>query len=393
MKGHRMKSSATNSTQMKLSNKWLILNIIRKKSVSRADIARLTSLTRAAVTIITDELIKDGTIIEIGAAASEIGRKPILLDLNPDCRYFIGVSLARNHCHVGITNIKGTLLLKREINMDVSWDAGASVKAIGRTIEDSIKAAGIPQDKVVGIGFCAPGPVDINTGMILNPPNFDKWHHFRIVEELKKYIPYNVFLENNSTSLTLMEKNYGNGGDFAGFMLMVVDTGIGAGMIINDQLYRGYGGFGCEVGHASVDINGIRCSCGNRGCLEVYASIPAVLDAMQKQGRDYRSWSEIVDGALTGDELCKTAIEKEAWYLSAGIINILNILDLEAVILTGDINYKPEMLMNSIRDHVGKAVITRNIRNCRILNSKIVKDFEVVAAAAIVIENYFRGET
>ena len=387
-----MKSSATNSTQMKLSNKWLILNIIRKKPVSRAEIARRTSLTRAAVTIITDDLIKDGVVIETGAAESEIGRKPILLDLNPECHYFIGVSIARNHYHVGITDIKGMLVMKREVVIDSSLDASACIKKIGEAVSKIIEASGLPHEKFLGIGICSPGPVDINTGTILNPPNFDKWHKFSIVEELKKISKFNVFLENNSTSLTLMEKNYGSGGDFCSFMLIVVDTGIGAGMIINNSLYRGSGGFGCEVGHASIDINGIQCSCGNKGCLEVYASIPAVLRDMKRHGQNRHSWNEVVDGALNGDMICKAAVEKEVWYLSAGIVNILNILDLEAVILTGDINYKPEMLISGIRDNIEKAVITRHIRKCQIINSTIVKNSEVISAAAIVIEKYFKGE-
>ena len=387
-----MGKNATNSAYMKISNRLLILNMIRKKPVSRAEIARRTGLTRAAVTLIVDELIKAGILLETGTAESDYGRKPVLLDLNPQSFYALGVSVKRDGCYIGIMDMKGTLLEKRGVNLNASFDAYENIKIIVDEVKRLMRDSALPSRQFLGIGISMPGPLDINTGTIINPPNFDLWHNVNVVQEFRKAFDFGVFLENNSTSLALAEKNYGRGAEFISFMLLVVDSGIGAGIVINENIYHGVGGFGSEIGHASIDRNGKACSCGNRGCLEVYASIPSILESVRKYDNAVSCWNDIVDRASAGDEACLKAIDDEAAYLSAGIVNAMNILELEAVILTGDINYKPRMLLELIRQRVEKSVISRHIHKLYILSSSIIRDSEVISAAAIIFEKYFKGE-
>ncbi|HHV96280.1 MAG TPA: ROK family transcriptional regulator [Clostridiaceae bacterium] len=384
-----MKKNATNSTSMKLNNRQLILNIIRKKPISRADLARLTGLTRAAVTLIVDELIREGILEEVGIAESSMGRKPILLDLNIHNHFAIGLYISREECYVSISNIKAELIIKRKVLLEPFENATESMNKIIGAIESLIYESKLTYESFIGIGVVTPGPVDINAGIILNPPNFDKWHNFNIVRKLQEHFKLPAYLENYSTSLALIEKNYGRGIDFENFMLMVVNEGIGAGIIMKDQLYRGVGGFGHEVGHTTINFSGPKCSCGNRGCLEVYASIPSVLKTFDKKGIALSSWKEVVDKALDGDEICKKVIEYEAYYLAAGITNVTNMLELEAVILTGDIIYKPELLLNLIRQNVENTVINRYFRKLPIMCSSITCDVEVKAAAAVIIEKFF----
>jgi len=387
-----MKNKATNATSMKLSNRRLILNTVRKKPVSRAELARITGLTRASVTLIVDELTKDGILIEIGTEKADFGRKPVLLDLNAKCYYAVGVSITRDCCYIAIMDIKGVILQKGEVILNASSDAYENIKTIIKDIKKIVEDSLLPYERFLGVGISTPGPVDINAGTILNPPNFDLWHNVSIVHEFKREIQLNIYLENNSTALALAEKNYGRVSEFQSFMLIVVDTGIGAGIIIDENIYRGVGGFGSEVGHTSIDINGKACSCGNRGCLESFASIPSVLKNIQRYDSNITTWKEIVDRALMGNEDCKKAIESEALYLSAGIVNAMNILELEAVILAGDIKYKPDMILNLIRMKVESSTITRDIHRLHIMNSTITEDSEVKSAAAIVFEKFFKGE-
>ena len=377
---------------MKSGNRRLILNIIKKTPVSRAELARKTGLTRAAVTLIVDELVRDGILIESGTMEAGYGRKPVLLDLNPASYYAAGLSLTRVGCRMGIMDIKGNLLISREADIANCDGADKCLEWIADGLRKMIDKSALPAEKLLGLGISAPGPVDIVSGEILNPPNFDQWHNVNIVNILKKYFNFDIYLENNSASLALAEKNYGRGMGFNSFMLLVVDTGIGAGIIINDRLYRGVGGFGSEVGHTSIDIHGIPCKCGNRGCLEVYASIPSAVGTVRNNGGSVATWRDIVDGALAGDKICREAVDRESLYLSAGITNAMNILELEAVILAGNITYKPQMLLDGIREYVGNSAITRNIRRLQIMNSSIEKNHEVISAASIIIEKYFRGE-
>lgn len=387
-----MKNNATNSASMKLCNRRLIVNIVRRKPVSRAELARMTGLTRAAVTLIVDELIKDCILMEIGTAEADYGRKPVLLDLDSNSYYAVGISITRDGCNIGIMNIKGVLIEKRRVNLNSSFDAYENITIITEAAQKIIADSALPYEKFLGIGISTPGPVDINSGTILNPPNFNLWHNVNVIQEFKRNFHFNIYLENNATSLALAEKNYGRGEEYQSFMLMVVDTGIGAGIIINEEVYRGVGGFGSEVGHISIDINGMACSCGNRGCLEIYASIPSIVGNIMREDKNITTWNQVVDRALNGDEVCRKAIKSEALYLSAGIVTTMNILELEAVILTGDIQYKPEMILNLIRKNVENTAINRHIHKLHIMNSSIAKDSEVISSASIIFDKYFSGE-
>ena len=387
-----MKNAATNAARMKGSNKRLILEIVRRKPISRVELSRITGLTRAAVTMLVDGLLSDGVLVETGTARSRHGRRPVLLDLNPSSLYAIGVSIARDGCAAGIVDLKGSPIATRPVPLDSCAGADQCLDRIAECLRALIAASGVPAGKILGIGVGMPGPVDINTGTALNPPNFAMWHNVRVVERLAESFPFGAFLENNSACLALAEKSFGLGAELGGFMLLVVDTGIGTGIVVNDRLYRGVGGLGSEVGHTTVDLNGPTCGCGNRGCLELYASIPSVIKAIRRHEAGIASWSGIVDGAMDGNTACMEAIRMEARYLAAGIVNAMNILELEAVILSGDVSYKPELLLDRIREHVDRTAMTRTIHRLRVEASSIRESSGLISAASIVIQRFFDGE-
>lgn len=383
-----MKNSARNSAYTKSYNRKLITGIIHREPVSRAELARKTGLTRAAVSIIVDELISDGIVIEKGVAEAELGRKPVLLDINPDSCYALGLNISRDKCSLGIVNLKGELKARKEIDLSNAADAGEALKIIAGEIKGMPFETGIAPKKLLGLGISTPGPVDVFSGTIINPPNFDMWKNVNIVGELKKEFPCNILLENNSAALALAEKYYGLGKKFSNFILMVVDTGIGSGIVINDKLYRGFGGFGGEIGHTSINVNGDLCSCGNVGCLEMYASMPAVLKKAKRIEPGISSWNEIVDRAEAGDKRFLEIVEEEARYLSAGIVNAVNILEIEAVVLTGDICYKHGIIIDSLSRYVNERAMTRKVHRVGLYTSEITKNADVIAAATIVIDDF-----
>ncbi len=323
-----MKKSATNSAIMKESNRRLILSIIRKKPSSRAELARITGLTRAAVTMIVDDLQKEGLLTETGSADADFGRKPVILDLNTKGLFAIGLYIAREACFICISDIKAEPLVQQKFVLDPSRGVDDCIlQLIGRT-ESIISESGAPDNRIIGMGIAVPGPVDIYNGTIMNPPNFDLWHNVNITGAFKKRFEFPVYIENNAAALALAEKAYGAGIDFDSFMLLLVNEGIGAGIVIEDKLYKGEKGFGSEAGHITIDINGRSCSCGNKGCIEMYASTPSVINALADEGIRVDSWKAVVDEALNGNERCRKAIEDEARYLSAGIVNVMNVIEL-----------------------------------------------------------------
>lgn len=385
-----MRNAARNASAMKTGNMLELISIIRRGPVSRADLARETGLTRAAVTIIVDRLQGEGVVAERGAGSGR-GRKPILLEIREGSLCFMGVDITRADCSVGIVDAAGRML--EHASFGLSPDGAFSdvlprITGLMRGIVGKFPGS----CRLLGAGVSVPGPVDSHTGIVLNPPNFRMLHGQNVVEALGGAVECGIWADNNASARALWERNLGAGRRFANFIAITVDTGVGSGLVLGGRLYRGMG-FAGEAGHVSVDMNGEPCACGNRGCLELYASVPALLRRQCAGRPDLKRWEDIADGAERGDALCIEAVGQEARYLSQSVVNTANLLDLEAVILTGFVAYKPAMLLESMRKAVRSARITAGAHDLEILASGPVEHAGAASAAMLAMERFFAGET
>lgn len=330
----------TNAAVMRQQNAKMILSLINQEPLSRADIAKITGLTRAAVTIITDELLNKGLISELPTKSSSVGRQPVLLLLNHDAMYTVGINIAREEITIAIADLGGNIAVEVKYP---AMNPGEFEENIKQMIDELLQKTGIPDEKIYGIGVVTPGPIDADNQTILNPPNFKKWHNQSIAHMLGK-LDFDIYHENVANGTALAEKYFGAAKGVSNFMALLVDTGIGSGIVLNHRLFAGIN----EVGHTSIQFDGKLCECGNRGCLEQYAAIPALL-----HGTGVANWQEAVDTE-------HAVVEKEAEYLSTAIINSNNLFDLERVVLCGDLSYRPERITALIEEKV----------SCRMLNKK-----------------------
>ena len=360
-------TNATNSGIMKEKNKRLIINLIRKNPISRADIAKQTNLTKASVSIITDDLIKNGVITEGNSDEKGVGRKPINLKINPSFMYALGVNLTRSYAEIGIVDITGKIICQQKLDV---YPKNKAIQNIIDSVNKMILNNGFDFDLIYGIGVTAPGPVDSVNTTILNPVGFDEWHYENIGLRLKNAFNKNVFLENVSGGLALCEKYFGIGKDLNDFLLLKISDGIGAGIISGNKLLKN----ASEFGHTSIDYNGILCKCGNRGCVERYAAIPEIL-----KDTNYDNWKQVADNC---DE---KLIKKEADYLSCAIINAVNLFGFESIILDGEVNYNPEKLIDYIKKNLKNNTIAKQLP--KITSGSAFS--EITCAAISVFDNYF----
>ncbi len=386
-----MMKAAKDRGYIKTFNRCLILKCILRESMSRSELSLKTGLTRAAVSFIAGNMIEEGIIVETGKTDTAIGRKPIMLDINPDGGYVFGIDINRKGCYIGLVDFKGNLRDKDEFLLDRVGSTEEALKRIAGSIERMIPANKIEKCKVKGIGISAPGPLDVYGGIILNPPNFDLWHGVKIYDFFKERFPYSVCLENNANAYALYEKNYGNAVNFGNFVLIAVTTGVGAGIVINQKLYRGADGFGSEIGHMSIDYKGPLCSCGNKGCLELFTSVPAILEYAASKGTEVSSWEEIADRAAAGDAKCLALVRREARFLAIGIVNFINLMETEAVVLSGDISYRPRQITDMIKEDIAAFSITRRLHSVSVIGANVIKDLNIVAAASIIFDRYFHN--
>lgn len=361
---------ATNAGIMREKNKRLILNLILKNEYSRADISAKTGLTKGAVTIITEEMICDGIITETKAEETgTVGRRPLILKLNPKAMTAVGINITRSFAEIGVVDICGNIICEERLGVFPKDEALLNIR---RTAKRMTAECGIPAERIYGIGVTAPGPLDSAKKEILAPTDFDGWHGVNLGTALEGAVCVEgeVYLENIAGGLALYEKYYGVAKHCDNFLALIVDDGIGAGIMTDGRLVRRIS----ELGHTSIAYNGRPCKCGNFGCVERYASIPSILE-----GTGYSSWCEVIDRDDTA------LIEKEAEYLACAIVNAANLFSVESVILEGGINYRPEKLIRLIGEKIGRNRIVR--RTPTLLSGSEYRG--AVCAAVSVFDNYF----
>ena len=353
--------------------------------MSRAQISKLTALSKSAVTMLTKQLIDEGQIKEIGTESIDFGRHPILLDIVKEHKFAIGILLTRSEATVCIVNLKleaidcSVLPIDRFETADliIEWCYNEGIRLLDKN--------GIEESDCIGIGIGAPGPLDYKKGTIFTPPNFLLFHNVNVIEKLKKFTDLPIFL-NNSPVLMAMYEHIKREEKLENYLFITVDNGVGSAIIQKGKIYRGSAGFSGEIGHTTIDINGPACSCGNRGCLESYITKKAIEKTFSK------SLEQITDLAYNQDEQAIGQLERIAAIFSAGIINAVNILDIDAVIVFGELNYRPEFLFSIIQQNIDKSSIITRAHSVKLLPSIIASKEDAAFSVATVIEKYFNQE-
>ncbi len=384
------KRTGQNAAQMKLMNRLRLLRLIRRSPMARAELARAIGLTSAAVSLIVAEMLREGILRETGLRESNGGRKAVLLDLCPNYACGLALSLSRSEIEIGLTDLRGGLLRHARIDGGQGGSRAAVLDAIRMGLKRALRAPEVRHSRYFGLGISAPGPVNAESKIILNPPNFALWQNVRIGEELRSVAGENIFLINDSHGMAVAEKNYGIGRHYSNFILLVIDEGIGAGIVWGDELFTGWHGLGSAIGHTSINYNGPLCGCGSRGCVELYACTPAVLRRARNKYPRLDGWKALVDLAYDGDAFCRRLIDEQARAVAAALVNALNILEPDAIVLTGDVLYRGEMLRAAVQKYVGQNTINRGFHRVPVHISEIREHYRLMGAAGLITERFFQ---
>ncbi len=331
-------------------NRNLVLNLIKSRGpISRTDIARLSGLSLATVSGITAELIEKGLIHEMGAGQSTGGRRPVLLRLNHEAGFVVGLKLMEHVITSAVTDLDAQVLHHRVTPLPTDASHPPSFEdllpTIVQAVETTIAEAGVDRERVLGVGVGMAGLVDGKSGVCHYSPFFG-WRNVQMARPLAERLGLPVYLENDVNTLTIAEQWFGYGHDVEHFVVVTVGRGIGAGIVVNGQFYRGHLGGAGEFGHITLVDNGPPCTCGKRGCLEALASDPAVVRqaraaiALGEQtalaGVEPLTIDAIVAAADAGDALAQRLLAESGRWLGIGIATLVNILNPQMVIVGGE---------------------------------------------------------
>jgi glucokinase-like ROK family protein len=319
---------------VKKINTSIVLNHIRNYSpISRARIAEMTGLTKATVSSLVNELIARHLTHEIGAGASSGGRKPMMLLFNSVAGYAVGVDLGVNYIYAALSDLNGALIEDYRINHD-NTSQDQVISDLKACIREVIARAPKSAYGIVGIGIGIPGISD-ERGNVLFAPNL-RWDNVPLQQIIEAEFNIPLVIDNEANAGAVGEKQFGAGKSVSNLVYISIGRGIGTGIIIKSELYRGSSGFSGEFGHMSIEHDGLKCVCGNRGCWELYASEQALLDKAHHVFGDFKlTIEQLLNMADEGNQKVIELFEQFGKYLSVGVVNIINSLNPEMIIIGG----------------------------------------------------------
>jgi predicted NBD/HSP70 family sugar kinase len=272
-------------------NRTLLLNLVRERgAASRAELARVSGLSPSTVTAITASLLADGFILEDGGTptsvgAAAVGRPATNLKVNEGAGHVVGIKVTADHLAATITDLAATPLASANVDRGHD-DRPESVAAqFAALVDRCVAEARTDRGSLLGLGIGVPGIVDPVTGRVAGSPLID-WGHLDLVGILEASLGLPVHIDNDVNTLTVAEQLFGAGRGLADFVVVTIGLGIGMGIVVGGNIYRGANGGAGELGHVMAARNGPDCWCGRRGCLEAVAAEPALVrEVLASTGR------------------------------------------------------------------------------------------------------------
>jgi N-acetylglucosamine repressor len=367
--------------QMRTFNQQLVLRALHDHSpLSRADLARLTGLTRTSVGDLVGTLIDDGLIEEVGRGQSTGGKSPILLRVAPDGRHLIGLDLGEAFSGA-VVNLRGEIL--RSIHLPLDGRNGDAAVELVFQLVDALRAD--DRSPLLGIGIGAPGVIDTSTGTVRWSVNLN-WADLPLGRLLEGRYGVPVVVANDSHAAALAELTFFRRPRPNNLIVIKVGRGVGAGIILNGQLFQGDGYGAGEFGHVSMGSADAPCRCGRVGCLETMASMRALVDAAGAVEPSITDESGLVTAFLAGATAIRQIVLDAARELGVAIGWLIGVLNVRYVLLVGPVAAFGEDWLSEVRSSARSSVLELLGRDTQIEFGHVHDDVVVLGASALLME-------
>ena len=339
--------------------------------ISRAGLARQMELTRSAVTSIVADLELVGLVRETEDGPASGGRKPIMLEINPRRGYVVGIDMGATHLGVQVADFAAHVLEEIEITFNVDDGPQQCLPVVDRLVRELLQVEHMSLQEILAVGIGVPGPVVAEAGMVSSPPIMPGWDSFPIRSHLEKLWGCPVSLGNDAELGALGEWAYGAGRGEQNLAYLKVGSGVGAGLLLDGQIYRGTTGCAGEIGHITIQEKGPLCTCGSRGCLEALAGGRAIARKAQEAVRSGRRTQlasigleqitarDVAAAARLGDLVAQQIITEAGAYLGIAVASLVNLINPGMVVVGGGVAQMGDLLLEPIRN----AVRERSLRS------------------------------
>jgi predicted NBD/HSP70 family sugar kinase len=348
---------------------------------------------------VLNELIEEGFVKESGYAPSSGGRRPIMYMIRPDTIYILAVAMDQLATHISLMdshNNHVTGIEKFELPLQKNPDA---LITLAEKMEEVISKSGVDRKKIIGAGIGMPGFIDFKKGINYS---YLEAEGTTVTQFLSQKLDLPVYIDNDSSLIALAEFRFGAARHQKNAMVLNIGWGIGLGMILNGELFRGYNGFAGEFSHMSLFNNNKLCTCGKSGCLETEASLVVVIEkateglktgrlsalgAKFPTGHFEQDWEAIVNAALRGDQFVVELLSEAGYNIGKGVAILIHLVNPESVILSGRGTLAGKVWQAPIQQSLNEHCIPRLAANTTVAVSTLGYQAELIGSAALVMEH------
>lgn len=374
-------------------NRAVVLDAIRAHGqVSRVELAERTGLTAQTMSNIVRALIEDGLVAEEGEAPSTGGKRRVLLQVVPDAYSAIGLHLDPERITGVLLDLAGGVRLRCQRSLPVGATPAVVVSALTRVVRQLARRS---PSAVLGVGLAVPGPLDAEQRQVLAPPNLDGWSEVALADVLQERVRMPVVMDNDATAAAIGERWAGAAGSF---VYAHLGSGVGVGVVLGDQVYRGISNNAGEIGHIGTGNGGRTCRCGRRGCLEAYSSMRAVVEDWRSECADAAGSQEPISAqyellcrrAGDGDAVAVRVLRQAAGRLGHALATVVSTLDVDHVVLGGPgLRHVEELVRSKVDSVVHANAWAAHVRPVRVRHALVGEDAGAVGAASLVLDHAY----
>jgi glucokinase len=314
-------------------------------------------------------------------------------------RFAVAVDLGGTNMRTAAVGTDAEIWIKHKEPTEVGAGKAAVLDQLVRTIQRLILEARGANGQAVGVGVGTPGAIQLATGVVTDAPNLPDWHYVPLREVLTARLPLPVWIENDANAAALGEHWAGAAQGVENLICLTLGTGVGGGIILDGKLWRGVDGTAGEIGHMSLDPVGPLCTCGRTGCLEAYASATGIVRmAREAMGRGVRTRLRdltqaqpadltaalVYRAAMDGDRLARRVLQRMGWYLGIALANLLNLLNVELIVLSGGVTEAWDLFIDSAETEMRRRAFEIPARRARLVRAMWGDEAGLLGAASLV---------
>lgn len=356
-------------TSLRLANQRRILSVLLDAGgLSQAEIARRTGLAPATVSNIVRELSEAG-VLELASLAA--GRRGNTVTLSSSIGYALGISIEREYVRMGLATFDRSVVNQRFEKMPYNYSPADAVTVAKRLYQDLLAESSVEPSQVTVGCVVAATSIYLNNTVVSGSPAMPAWAEINLSEYFSDAFNLPIVAENDADAAALAEHLWGRAKEIDNLIYVVVSNGVGAGIMIDGKIYKGSFGITGEIGHICVEPYQEVCQCGNRGCLETIASIPAMLSNAESTHAPVTSFADVVARADQGDARCARQLQRAGEALGKVLAGCCNILNPEMVVIGGEAAVAGETLLGPVRETIRRYAIPSTTQRLEVVESTL----------------------